>query len=209
MEAIQNVYCVGRNYRLHAAELGNEVPKNPFLFMKPNHAVVMADGQPVVLPGNVGEVHHELELVLRIGQTYDANLPMERIVTHVALGIDFTLRDIQNELKQKGLPWLRAKGFRNSAVITRFIPFPGLDGLMEQDFKLLKNQETVQQGNIRDMLFDIPTLLAFTAEHYGLTEGDIVFTGTPAGVGSVKHGDTFSMLWGDLTLGTFSASVHA
>lgn len=211
MDEIRNVFCVGRNYRLHAQELGNEVPTSPFLFSKPTHAIVAADGQAIALPADEGEVHHEIELVVRMAGPYEDGMPLDSVISHIALGIDFTLRDVQTVLKQKGHPWLRAKGFRNSAVLTPFQPFPGLRACEQTDFKLVRNGTIVQQGNIRDMLFDIPTILNFTAHHFGLGEGDIVYTGTPAGVGPVQHGDQLSLMWGDDVLGEFtvSMSTHA
>ncbi|WP_241236302.1 fumarylacetoacetate hydrolase family protein [Brevibacillus marinus] len=204
---IRNIYCVGRNYALHAKELGNQVPEEPFLFMKPSHAAVNADGGVVRLPGNAGEVHYEAELVLHISRPYEPGMPVEELVDQFALGIDFTLRDLQTSLKQKGLPWLRAKGFRDSAVLTRFLPFPGVAALAEQDFTLRKNGVVVQKGNISEMLFDIPTLLAFTATHFGLGAGDLLFTGTPSGVGPVVAGDQLTLSWGEQELGSFRVEL--
>ena len=118
------------------------------------------------------------------------------------LGIDFTLRDVQTELKGKGYPWLLAKGFINSAVITPWQPFTGLKALMEVDFSLDKNGQEVQRGNMKNMIFDLPTIVEYTAKHLGLDQGDIIFTGTPAGVGPVLDGDHFSFKLADIELGT-------
>ena len=201
MENIKNIYCVGRNYRLHAAELGNAVPTSPFLFAKPSYALVEANGEEIVLPGNRGEVHYELELVVRIGKSYEKGMTVDELVDQFALGIDFTLRDVQSELKKKGLPWLLAKGFPNSAVLTKFQPFNGVEETKQTDFSMLKNGEQVQRGNIKDMIFDLQTIIDFSAEHFGLGEGDILFTGTPEGVGPIASGDSLALLWGDTVLG--------
>lgn len=205
MNGIRNIYCVGRNYRLHAEELGNAVPTSPFLFSKPTHALVEANGQSIGVPGNKGEVHYEAELVLHVARPYEPGMKVEDVVDKMALGIDLTLRDVQSELKKKGHPWLKAKGFPNSAVLTSFHPFLGQEACQEADFSLVKNGETVQRGNTRDMLFDMQTIVEFTAEHFGLGLGDIIYTGTPAGVGPVADGDKLELFfgterWGDCVI---------
>lgn len=207
METIRNLYCVGRNYRLHAQELGNAVPTSPFLFTKPTHALVEATGQAIELPGNQGEVHHELEMVISIGKTLQAGMNPEEVIDGYALGIDFTLRDLQTELKQKGYPWLAAKGFLNSAVITAIRPFESLETLAKHEFSLLKNGEQVQHGNIQDMIFDIPTIIRFVSEHYGLGAGDLIYTGTPAGVSAVHDGDVLTLRLDEETAGEFTVRL--
>lgn len=207
MSAIRNIYCVGRNYRLHAAELGNAVPTSPFLFNKPTHALVETAGQRISLPGDQGEVHYEAELVVHIAKPYEQGMKPGDVIDRIALGIDFTLRDVQAQLKQKGYPWLLAKGFRNSAVITPLHAFPGEAGCKETDFLLLKNNEVVQRGNISDMIFDLSTIIAFASKHFGLDAGDIIFTGTPAGVGPVADGDHLTLVWGEDTWGDFTVSL--
>lgn len=201
MDTIRNIYCVGRNYRLHAEELGNQVPDSPMLFSKPTHALVKADGREIPLPGNRGEVHYEAEVVIHIGRTFEKGMHVGDVVDNMALGIDFTLRDVQSELKKKGQPWLPAKGFPNSAVVTEFREFPGVAACKETGFSLLVNGETVQSGHMQDMLFDLQTIIEFTADHFGLGAGDIIYTGTPAGVGPVSDGDRLALVWGDETLG--------
>ncbi|MFC4766807.1 fumarylacetoacetate hydrolase family protein [Effusibacillus consociatus] len=201
MDTIRNVYCVGRNYKLHAQELGNDVPTSPMIFSKPTHALVQTQGQEVVLPADRGEVHHEAELVIHIGKPYTAGAKADDIIDRIALGIDFTLRDVQSELKKKGHPWLAAKGFRNSAIITEFHPFPGVEGCKQTDFSLLKNGEQVQRGNISDVIFDFQTIIDFIAANFGLGAGDIIYTGTPAGVGPVANGDRIELKWGKEVLG--------
>jgi fumarylpyruvate hydrolase len=198
---VNNIYCVGRNYAAHAKELNNEVPASPMLFSKPTHALVAAAGQEVILPSNRGSIHFETELVIRIGKAYEKGMTVDELVERMAIGIDFTLRDVQSELKKKGHPWLLAKGFPNSALLSQFIPFPGTEELSKHDFSLLKNGEKVQQGNIRNMIFDLQTIIEFTGENFGLGEGDLIYTGTPEGVGPISDNDHLSLLWGNTVLG--------
>jgi 2-keto-4-pentenoate hydratase/2-oxohepta-3-ene-1,7-dioic acid hydratase in catechol pathway len=201
MDSCRNIFCVGRNYRLHAEELGNEVPTTPFLFSKPTHALVLADGREIVLPAGRGEIHHEVEVVVHIARPYEPGMSLSDVIDRMALGIDFTLRDVQSELKKKGHPWLLAKGFPNSAVITRSWEFPGLEACLETGFSLLKNGQQVQHGKMREMLFDLPTIIQFAGQHFGLDAGDIIYTGTPAGVGPVADGDQLSLIWGEQVAG--------
>jgi fumarylpyruvate hydrolase len=201
LNKINNIYCVGRNYAAHAKELQNEVPASPMLFSKPTHALVRGDGQEVLFPGDRGSIHFETEVVLKIGKPYEQGIKAEEIVDSMAIGIDFTLRDIQSELKKKGHPWLLAKGFPNSALVSDFIPFPGVEEMKKIDFSLVKNGETVQQGNIKNMIFDFQTIIDFTAQNFGLGEGDLIYTGTPEGVGQVKDKDHLTLLWGNSILG--------
>lgn len=201
METIKNIYCVGRNYRAHAKELNNPVPTSPFLFSKPTHAVVEANGQVVSLPGDRGSVHYETELVLRIGKPYEKGMKVDEIVDGLAIGLDLTLRDVQDVLKEKRYPWLLAKGFLNSAILTKFIDFPGVEACKQTNFSLLINGSQVQEGNIQSLIFDFQTLIDFTAEHFGLGEGDIIFTGTPEGVGPLANGDELTLLWDEEVLG--------
>lgn len=201
--SVKNIYCVGRNYALHANELKNEVPTtSPFLFTKPTHALVEANGQVIILPGDRGSVHFETELVIYIGNSYEKGINVDELVDSMAVGIDFTLRDVQDELKKKGYPWLLAKGFRNSAVLSRFIDFPGVEECQKTDFALFLNGEKVQIGNIKDMVFDLRTIIEFTAYHFGLAKGDIIFTGTPQGVGPISDGDQMSLLLDGQVLGS-------
>lgn len=199
---IRNVYCIGRNYRLHAAELGNEVPQEPMVFMKPSHAVTDISGMTdLPLPLHLGAVHHEIELVLRIGKPVQKGMTADEVVDAYALGIDFTLRDVQDVLKRKGYPWMAAKGVLNSAPITSFHPFPGTEALLHSTFSLHNNGTEVQSGSAGDMIFSFDALITYIADHYGLGVGDLVFTGTPAGVGSVQANDELSLIMDGEMLG--------
>ncbi|MDO3408974.1 fumarylacetoacetate hydrolase family protein [Saccharibacillus sp. CPCC 101409] len=197
MMAVTNVYCVGRNYKKHAEELGNDVPQEPMIFLKPSHAVCALDGGTVELPKSSGEIHYETELVLRIGRAYTPGVTVDEIVASVALGIDFTLRDVQSEIKAKGHPWTAAKGFKNSAPLTEESKFPGIEALKDVWFSMTKNGETVQRGNIGSMIFDLQTLIDHIGERYGLDEGDLIYTGTPEGVGPTVSGDVLELFWND------------
>jgi fumarylpyruvate hydrolase len=201
LSEVNNIYCVGRNYAAHAKELQNEVPTSPMLFSKPTHALVEAAGQEISLPSNRGSIHFETEIVIMMGKPYEKGMKVEDIVQSMAIGIDFTLRDVQSELKKKGHPWLLAKGFPNSAIVSKFVPFPGIEEMKKIDFSLIKNEEKVQQGNIKNMLFDLQTVIDFTALNFGLGEGDLIFTGTPEGVGPVNDNDHLTLLWGNSILG--------
>jgi 2-keto-4-pentenoate hydratase/2-oxohepta-3-ene-1,7-dioic acid hydratase in catechol pathway len=207
METIRNIYCVGRNYVLHAQELKNEVPTSPMLFSKPTHALVDADGKEVTLPGDRGSVHFETELVIRIGKSYEKGMKVDELVDGVAVGLDLTLRDVQDVLKKKGHPWLLAKGFPNSAILSRFIDFPGVEECKKIDFALIKNGEQAQIGNIKNMIFDLQTIIDFTAQNFGLAKGDIIFTGTPQGVGPVSDGDQLSLMFDEEILGSCTVKL--
>jgi fumarylpyruvate hydrolase len=201
LNKVNNIYCVGRNYAAHAKELQNEVPTSPMLFSKPTHALIKASGQEIALPSNRGSIHFETEIVIRMGKRYEKGIKIEDIVESMAIGIDFTLRDVQSEHKKKGHPWLLAKGFPNSALVSEFIPFPGIEEMKKIDFSLLKNGKKVQQGNINNMIFDLQTIIDFTALNFGLGEGDLIYTGTPEGVGPINDNDHLTLLWGNSILG--------
>ncbi|WP_096435184.1 fumarylacetoacetate hydrolase family protein [Alteribacter populi] len=207
MEQIKNIFCIGRNYANHATELGNEIPSSPILFSKPTHSLVKADGKDILFPGGRGDIHHELEMVIYIGQEVTAGFHVEDVVEKIALGVDFTLRDVQSKLKAKGHPWLKAKGFKNSAVVTDFWDFPGIEICKETDFSLVKNANVVQVGNIENMLFDFKQLIEHCHGYFGLNEGDIIYTGTPEGVGPIQHGDVFRLMWGNDEKGRFPVKI--
>lgn len=201
MNWVKNVYCVGRNFSLHATELGNTVPTKPIIFMKPTHAMVHAEGQQIALPSSMGEIHHELELVIHVGSEVEKDFYLEQVIDTFSLGIDFTLRDVQNDLKRERKPWLLAKGFKNSAVVGNFVTIPSKEELCETTFCLLKNGEKVQAGKVNEMMFSLSTIIQYIKDHIGIDKGDIIYTGTPAGVGKVQDGDHLQMYWGNKLLG--------
>lgn len=201
MDAVKNIYCVGRNYVEHVKELKNKIPDHPVIFSKPTHALIKADGSTIHLPNDQGDIHYEVELVIHIKERYTPNKTVEQLVDKMAIGIDLTLRDVQQKLKDQGYPWLLSKGFLNSAIITNFIPFPGLEQCTEKNFSLEINDKVVQEGNVSQMMFSIHTLIRYIGMNLGLNQGDIIFTGTPSGVGPLKHDDRLALKWGDELLG--------
>ncbi|MFB9280173.1 fumarylacetoacetate hydrolase family protein [Cohnella cellulosilytica] len=205
--SLRNIYCVGRNYRLHAAELGNEVPTSPMLFTKPTHAAAEMTGGELRFPGTQGSLHYEAELVFAIGRPYEAGIRFDDLASAFTVGLDLTLREVQDKLKAKGHPWLAAKGFRNSAVLGRWLAYPGEEALKSGDFGLRINDQEVQRGSVRDMVFDLQTLADFVALHYGLGPGDLLFTGTPAGVGALSDGDLLDARWNGESVGSFVARI--
>ncbi|WP_274365506.1 fumarylacetoacetate hydrolase family protein [Paenibacillus thermotolerans] len=206
-EEYRNVYCVGRNYAEHAKELGNSVPKSPLIFLKPSHAIVPMEGE-LTLPAGVGEIHHEAELVLHVAKAYTPGARVEELIDRIGLGLDFTLRDVQSELKKQGQPWLPAKGFRGSAPLTALFPFPGTERTEAAEFSLRKNGETVQRGFARDMIFPLRTIIDFIGNQYGLGAGDLIFTGTPSGVGKVEAGDRLELYWEGALLGASTVRLQ-
>ncbi|CAI8735963.1 fumarylacetoacetate hydrolase family protein [Chryseobacterium sp. IT-36CA2] len=182
------IICIGRNYSEHAKELGNEIPENPVIFMKPDTAVLK--GSDFYIPEFSNDIHYELEVVLKIskGGKYIQKETANKHYEEIGLGIDFTARDLQSELKAKGLPWELAKGFDGSAVVSSFFKKEefSLDNLQ---FSLLKNKEKVQDGNTTDMMFNFDDIIAFASQYFTLRVGDLIFTGTPKGVGKVEEND--------------------
>jgi len=201
---INNIFCIGRNYVKHAKELGNEVPNKPIIFTKPNNSVIYSQGQQIHYPKDEGEIHYEIEIVLKITEApKEKEFLVDDIVGEMALGIDLTKRDLQSKLKDKGHPWLLAKGFRHATILTDFWDFPGVDKCKERDFSLKKNKKLVQKGNISSLIFPFDYLLHYLKDHFSLQKGDIIFTGTPEGVGPIASGDEFEMFWGDQLKGNF------
>jgi acylpyruvate hydrolase len=183
------ILCVGRNYSEHAKELGNAVPENPVIFSKPDTALIK-NGEPFYIPDFSNDVHHEIELVIKINKV--GKKIQEKFArnyfSEIGLGIDFTARDKQNELKSKGLPWELAKAFDGSAPIGNFINIENID-LKNIDFSLKKNGQLVQQGNTSQMIFSFEQIVSFVSQYFTLKVGDLIYTGTPAGVGQVNIGD--------------------
>jgi acylpyruvate hydrolase len=186
------IICIGRNYADHARELGNDLPTEPVFFLKPDSAL-LASKMPFFVPEFTNDVHYELELVVRINRLgkHIAEEFAPRYYSEVALGIDFTARDVQNDLKKKGLPWEKAKAFDGSAAMMgEFVSLESL-GKPTNDlrFELKKNGETVQMGHTADLIFTIDKIIAYVSQFMTLKIGDLIFTGTPAGVGPVSPGD--------------------
>lgn len=182
------IICVGRNYQKHIEELQNEKPTEPVIFIKPDSAL-LRNNAPFFIPDFTQEVHYEVELVLKIkklGRYIPEQFAMD-YVESIGLGIDFTARDVQSQLKAKGLPWEKAKGFDHSAAISKFIPVPS--NLENLDFSLVRNGSIVQQGNTQQMIHKIPKLISHISEYFTLKIGDYIFTGTPEGVGPVMKDD--------------------
>jgi 2-keto-4-pentenoate hydratase/2-oxohepta-3-ene-1,7-dioic acid hydratase in catechol pathway len=184
------IICIGRNYIDHAKELKNAVPTEPVFFMKPDTAL-LRNNDPFYLPDFSNEIHHEIELVIKINKVgkHIAKEFANRYYDEIGLGIDFTARDLQSELKKKGLPWEKAKAFDYSAPISStFFKKDKLE-LNNIDFDLIINEKTVQKGNSKDMIFDIDDIISYISKFITLKIGDLIYTGTPAGVGKVKIGD--------------------
>ena len=183
------IICIGRNYAEHAKELGNEIPEKPVIFMKPDTAV-LKKGSDFYIPEFSDDIHYELEVVLKIskGGKYIQEENADKYYDEICLGIDFTARDLQSELKAKGLPWELSKGFDGSAVISDFYKKVDFD-MKNINFSLMKNKEEVQNGNTSLMIFSPEKIIAFVSQYFTLRVGDLIFTGTPKGVGKVSEND--------------------
>jgi 2-keto-4-pentenoate hydratase/2-oxohepta-3-ene-1,7-dioic acid hydratase in catechol pathway len=188
------IICIGRNYRDHALELNNDVPTEPVIFLKPDSALLL-NNKPFFIPEFSNDVHHEVELVVRINKLGRHIEPKfaHTYYDEIALGIDFTARDLQSTLKKKGLPWELAKAFDQSAVLGSFVPL-GNRNIQDLHFTLLKNGQPVQNGHTADMLFPVDEIIAFVSKYFTLKIGDLIYTGTPAGVGPVAIGDRLTGL---------------
>ncbi|GAC1444297.1 MAG: fumarylacetoacetate hydrolase family protein [Sediminibacterium sp.] len=200
------IFCVGRNYVDHAKELGNAVPEEPVIFMKPKTALLQAN-TPFYYPEFSNELHYEAELVLRISKNgrYVPENHAEKYFDAITVGIDFTARDIQTALKQQGLPWEKAKAWDNSAVAGTWVPLQPGQLRKPVAFSMQKNKETVQSGNSADMLFSFCQITSHISKYFSLNIGDLVFTGTPAGVGECVVGDILEGYLGEQQL--FSLEV--
>ncbi|OXB24744.1 2-hydroxyhepta-2,4-diene-1,7-dioate isomerase [Flavobacterium tructae] len=184
------IICIGRNYTNHIEELKNERPTEPVVFMKPDSAVLLKQ-HPFVIPEFSEEIHHELEVIVKISKVGKYIEPKfaHKYYDEISVGIDFTARDLQEKLKEKGLPWEKAKAFDGSAVIGEFLPKSDFVSMENLTFELTKNSETVQKGNTSFMLWKIDELVSYVSQFFTLKIGDIIFTGTPEGVAAVKPND--------------------
>jgi len=184
------IFCIGRNYVAHAKEMGNEIPDEPVIFMKPKSALLQSH-TPFYYPEFTNELHYECELVLRVSKNgkYIQEKFANKYYNAVTAGIDFTARDIQEDLKAKGLPWEKAKAFDNSAVIGKWIDLTPETNKKDINFCLYKNKELVQQVNSSQMILNFDQVVAHISNYFSLNIGDLIFTGTPAGVGECVVGD--------------------
>ncbi len=184
------IICIGRNYANHIAELQNERPSEPVIFLKPDTAVVQKQF-PFVIPEFSTDVHHEVEVLVKINKVgkHIAQKFAHKYYDEIGLGIDFTARDLQQRLKDKGLPWEKAKAFDGSAVIGDFLPKTQFESLESLTFELTVNGSRAQIGNTSHMLWKIDELIAYVSQFFTLRTGDVLFTGTPEGVAAVQPGD--------------------
>jgi len=184
------IICIGRNYVDHVKELNSNLPTEPVFFLKPDTCIINRN-QPFFYPAFSNEIHYETELVVRINKV--GKHIQERFANtyydELTVGIDFTARDIQRQCQQKGLPWEISKGFDGAAPIGKFIKKDCFDSIQNINLKLNINNQTIQQGNTKDMIFNVDTIISYVSKFITLKMGDIIFTGTPSGVGTVKIGD--------------------
>jgi 2-keto-4-pentenoate hydratase/2-oxohepta-3-ene-1,7-dioic acid hydratase in catechol pathway len=184
------IICIGRNYVKHIEELQNERPDEPVIFLKPDSAILLKQ-HPFVIPEFSDDVHHEVEILVKINKVGKYIEPKfaPNYYDEIGLGIDFTARDIQNQLKEKGLPWEKSKAFDGSAVIGEFYPKKEFKSLDSINFELINNGILVQKGNTRHMLWKIDELISHISQYFTIKKGDIIFTGTPEGVSAIKPND--------------------
>jgi 2-keto-4-pentenoate hydratase/2-oxohepta-3-ene-1,7-dioic acid hydratase in catechol pathway len=189
------IICIGRNYAKHAEELNNPIPEEPVVFLKPETALLLKK-HPFFIPEHSNEVHHEVELVVKINRLGKHIEPRfaHKYYSEIGLGIDFTARDVQARCKEKGLPWEKAKAFDGSAAVSRFFPIDTLGGnVQDLHFHLDINGNTVQKGHSANMLFKVDALISHVSKYFTLKTGDLIFTGTPAGVGKVERDDLLEL----------------
>ena len=192
---VRNIFCIGRNYAAHIAELGNRVEEDPVVFIKPTSAL-HTPGTPIVLPAHSSDVHYEAELVLLVGQG-GKNIPEDAALSHIAgygLGLDLTARDLQTKAKQGGLPWAVAKGFDCAATVSQFVPATSIAQPHHIEFQMHLNGQLRQHGDTRKMLFPIPFIVHYLSTVFTLQEGDLIFTGTPEGVGALNNQDVVRLV---------------
>lgn len=196
------LFCIGRNYAKHAAEMKSELPEEPVVFLKPRNSLVFG-GSPVLLPERSGDVHHEVELVVLIGsELKNANqIEAKKAIRAIGIGLDLTARDIQADAKKKGLPWSLAKGFDTFSPLGNLVPFNKQTELQNLSLQIRINDEIRQDGNTKDMIFPVTEVLSYLSHQFTLHPGDLIFTGTPEGVGPVHKGDKiFASLQNDLSI---------
>lgn len=184
------IICIGRNYSEHAKELNNDVPNEPVIFMKPKNALLLPN-KPMFYPEFTDDLHYECELVVKICKNgkYVQSKFAHKYYNEVSVGIDFTARDVQKKLKEKGLPWETAKAFDSSAAVGSFLPITNETDVQNLNFGLKLNDQTVQTGNSSDMIFKVNDIIEYVSQYFTLNIGDLIYTGTPAGVGPVTPYD--------------------
>lgn len=190
---LMKIICIGRNYTAHIEELANEKPLDPVVFIKPDSSILPKE-QDFYMPTFSNDIHYEVEVLVKIkkvGKFIEAKFA-GNYYDEIGLGIDFTARDVQQALKEKGLPWEKAKGFDGATVIGKWLPKTNFKDVNNLNFSLSKNTEVVQQSNTSLMLWKIDELIAYVSTYFTLKKGDVLFTGTPAGVGRVKTNDYLS-----------------
>jgi|TARA_B110000971_G_scaffold144365_1_gene147567 2-keto-4-pentenoate hydratase/2-oxohepta-3-ene-1,7-dioic acid hydratase in catechol pathway len=190
--------CIGRNYAQHISELKNEKPTEPVIFLKPDTAILLKK-QPFFIPDFSDEVHHEVEVLVkinRVGKHIDSKFA-HKYYEQIGLGIDFTARDLQQKLKEQGLPWEKAKAFDGAAVVGKWVSKSNFENLNDLPFSLHKNDEIVQSATTSDMLWNIDEIIAYVSQFFTLKIGDIIFTGTPSGVSRVQPNDSLKGFIGE------------
>lgn len=203
-----SLYCIGRNYAKHAAEMDSDVPETPVVFLKPRSSIIR-QGQQILLPSDSENVHHEVELVALIGSIAKSVKPSDALkhVKAIAVGIDLTARDLQSEAKKGGLPWSLAKGFDTFAPVGNFVELNNKMDPQNLSIKLIVNGETRQEGNTSEMIFTLKKIIAYLSDRFTLYPGDLIFTGTPEGVSRVLSGDHIEATIGE-HLSTMVADVR-
>lgn len=195
-QPVGNIFCIGRNYHEHIRELRNTRPTEPVVFLKPTSSLLHSGGL-ILLPPESQDVHHECEWVVYIG--HDTNhIAVDTALDYVAgygIGLDLTARDIQSILKTQGLPWTAAKGFRTSACVSEFVTAASVSDIQSQTFSLYVNGQLRQSGDSSLMIFSVAEQIAYLSRHYGLQAGDLIYTGTPAGVAAIHPGDHLELNW--------------
>ncbi|PKH52685.1 2-hydroxyhepta-2,4-diene-1,7-dioate isomerase [Tenacibaculum sp. Bg11-29] len=186
------IICIGRNYAKHIEELANEKPESPVVFLKPDSAI-LPKKMPFFIPAFSDDIHYEVEVLVKINKVgkHISSKFAHKYYDEIGLGLDFTARDVQAKCKEKGLPWEKAKAFDGSAVIGEFYPKEDFN-LENITFQLHKNEEVVQDGNTESMLWEIDELISYVSEYFTLKKGDVIFTGTPAGVGRIVENDVLT-----------------
>lgn len=202
--SVRNIFCIGRNYAAHIAELGNRPAESPVVFLKPTSA--LNTRRSIVLPSHSSDVHYETELVLLLGQG-GKNISEEQALAHVqavGLGLDLTARDLQDNAKKAGLPWAVAKGFDDSATLTDFVLASQVPDWAHIEFQMYLNGQLRQHGHIENMIYSLPVMIAYLSRVFTLQAGDLIYTGTPEGVGTLQAGDALRLQ----LLGLIDAEFH-